>query len=368
MADFRFENIASDGAARAGLLRTPHGDVPTPTFMAVGTQGTVKSLSPDQVRSTGTGIVLANAYHLMIRPGHDVVTAAGGLARWTGWKGPTLTDSGGYQLFSLADLAKVSDDGVRFRSHVDGSPLFLSPEDAIAVQNSLGADIIMPLDDCIGFPVERYRADQSVKRTLLWASRSWAAHKRADQALFGIVQGSTFLDLRRYCAEALVEIGFPGYAIGGVSVGEGTALIREVVGATTRWLPPDRPRYLMGVGPPEDIIESVAAGIDMFDCVVPTRNGRNGAAFTASGVLKVKNAACSRDSSPIEPGCDCYACANFSRSYIRHLFNAGEILAMTLVSIHNLQYFARLLDGARLAIIDGRFDAYRRETLDAYGC
>lgn len=360
---FEFELVARDGAARAGILKTPRGDVKTPTFMPVGTQGTVKCLSPDQVRSSGAGIVLANAYHLMIRPGADVVEKAGGVQRWSGWAGPMLSDSGGYQLFSLAALAKVSDEGVEFRSHVDGAALFMSPEDAIRVQNSIGADIIMPLDDCVGFPVERYRAEESVRRTLSWAKRSKAAHTRGAQALFGIVQGSTFHDLRQRCAEGLAEMDFPGYAIGGVSVGEGTALIREIVEATGGRLPAARPRYLMGVGPPKDLVASVGAGVDMFDCVVPTRNGRNGWAFTAEGTVKVKNSHHARSTLPLEQGCDCYTCRNFTRSYLRHLFNAREMLGMTLVSLHNLRFFARLMEGARKAIMDGAFASFSRETL-----
>lgn len=363
MPQFAFKTVATDGNARAGILVTPHGEVPTPAFMPVGTQGTVKTLTPDQVRQTGAGVVLANAYHLMIRPGVDVVAAAGGIQKWSGWNGPMLTDSGGYQLFSLAELARISDEGVKFRSHVDGKKLFMSPEEAIRVQNLIGADIIMPFDDCVGFPVERFRAEESVARTLLWAKRSKAAHRRDDQALFAIVQGSTYLDLRQRCAEELVALDFPGYAVGGVSVGEGTTLIREVVEATTEWLPTQMPRYLMGVGPPEDMLRAVAAGVDMFDCVVPTRNGRNGWAFTAGGILKVKNSPYARDTAPLEDGCDCYTCRNFTRSYLRHLFKAGEILGMTLVSLHNLRYFARVMEGAREAVIKGDFSRYMREAL-----
>lgn len=365
MSGFAFELEAVDGNARAGAMITPHGAVPTPVFMPVGTQGTVKCMTAEEVRSTGASIILANAYHLMLRPGVQVVANAGGLQGWTGWNAPVLTDSGGYQLFSLAELAKVSDDGVSFRSHIDGTALFLSPADVIGVQNQLGADIIMPLDDCVGFPVERFRAEQSVRRTVDWGRESSRAHKRPDQALFGIVQGSTYGDLRRRCAEELAGVGFAGYAIGGVSVGEGTALIREVVEATVRWLPADRPRYLMGVGPPEDLLAAVAAGVDMFDCVVPTRNGRNGWAFTAGGTVKVKNSAHARSGEPLEAGCDCYTCRNFPRSYLRHLFNAGEILGMTLVSLHNLRYFARLMEGARAAITEGRFTEYARQSLEA---
>lgn len=302
-----FDVVSTDGAARAGVLRTAHGDVPTPVFMPVGTQGTVKCLTPEQVRSAGATIVLANAYHLMIRPGADVVAQGGGIQKWSGWNGPVLTDSGGFQLFSLSELAKISDEGVHFRSHVDGSKLFMSPEASIDVQNRIGSDIIMPLDDCVGFPVERYRAEESVRRTLLWAERCKAAHRREDQALFGIVQGATFADLRRKSAEGLVALDFPGYAIGGVSVGEGTALMREAVETTSGFLPADKPRYLMGMGLPSDILDAVASGIDMFDCVIPTRNGRNSWAFTFGGVVRLKNSAHARDTRPIEDSCDCYA-------------------------------------------------------------
>ena len=350
---------AADGRARAGVLSTPHGDVPTPVFMPVGTQGTVKCLTQDQLHSTGASILLANAYHLMLRPGARVVAEAGGLQAWSGWRAPMLTDSGGYQLFSLARLAEVRDEGVIFRSHIDGSQIFLSPEDVIKVQNLLGADIIMPLDDCVGFPAARGRAAESARRTTLWARRSLDAHRSDEQALFGIVQGSTFADLRRESAHELAVLDLPGYAIGGVSVGEGADLIREVVDLTVACLPPERPRYLMGVGLPGDLVDAVAAGVDMFDCVVPTRNGRNGWAFTFSGLVRVKNSPYARDSAPIEDGCDCYACRNCTRSYIRHLFNAGEFSGMTLVSIHNLRFYMRLLEGAREAILRGCFESYR---------
>ncbi len=364
---FEFELTATEGAARAGVLSTPHGQVKTPTFMPVGTQGSVKCLSPGQVRRSGAGIVLANAYHLMIRPGAEVVAGCGGIQDWCGWRGPMLTDSGGYQLFSLAELARVSDEGVEFRSHIDGAPIFMSPEDAIGVQKLIGADIIMPLDDCVGFPIERRRAEKSVARTLLWARRSKAAHAGGSQALFAIVQGGTYHDLRRESAEGLVELDLAGYAVGGVSVGEGTSLIREIVEATVPYLPPQRPRYLMGVGPPEDLLFAVAAGIDMFDCVMPTRNGRNGWAFTADGIVKVKNSLHARECVPLEEGCDCYTCVNFTRSYLRHLFNAGEMLGMTLVSLHNLRFFARLMEGARDAITRGAFGAYSRAALGRLG-
>ena len=366
MPAIAFAITATDANARVGVITTPHGDVPTPAFMPVGTQGTVKCLTPHQVRSTGAAMVLANAYHLMIRPGAETVSAAGGLQTWSGWRGPMLTDSGGYQLFSLAELAKVSDDGVKFRSHVDGSAFFLSPEDVIHIQNLLGADIMMPLDDCVGFPIERYRAAESVRRTLLWARRCLDVHSSPTQALFGIVQGGTYADLRRECAAGITDLGLDGYAIGGVSVGEGTQLIREVVEETVGLLPAEKPRYLMGVGLPADVLSAVADGVDMFDCVIPTRNGRNGWAFTFAGLVRVKNSRYARDAAPIEPGCDCYACANFTRSYIRHLFNAGELTGMTLVSMHNLRFYARLLEGARDAIRAGRFDAYRASLAGAF--
>ena len=359
MSAITFRIDGTDGSARAGCISTPHGDVPTPAFMPVGTQGAVKCLTADAVRSAGARLLLANAYHLMLRPGAETIASARGLQEWSGWRAPMLTDSGGYQLFSLAELARVSDDGVKFRSHIDGSPLFLSPQECVRVQNLLGADIIMPLDDCVGFPVERYRAEESVRRTSLWARRSRDAHARRDQALFGIVQGGTYADLRRRSAEELVALDLPGYAVGGVSVGEGADLIREMTSSTVALLPSDRPRYLMGVGLPLDVLDAVACGVDMFDCVIPTRNGRNGWAFTLSGLLRVKNSRYSRDDSPIEPGCDCFACRNHSRSYIRHLFNAGEIAGMSLVSLHNLRFYMRLVEGAREAIKSGRFAQYR---------
>jgi queuine tRNA-ribosyltransferase len=362
---FSFRIISTDGAARAGVISTPHGEVPTPAFMPVGTQGTVKCLTPDQVRSTGAAIVLANAYHLMVRPGSATVAEGGGIQEWSGWRGPVLTDSGGFQLFSLADLAKITDKGVHFRSHVDGSKLFVSPEESIRVQNQIGSDIMMPLDDCVGFPVERYRAEESVRRTLAWAARCKAANCREDQALFGIVQGATFPDLRRESAEGLVALDFDGYSIGGVSVGEGTVLMREAVEATVPFLPTGKPRYLMGVGLPMDILDAVYAGVDMFDCVIPTRNGRNGWAFTFKGTVKLRNSRYARDKSPIEEGCDCYACANFTRSYLRHLFYAKEILGMTLVSLHNLRFYSRLVTGAREAIAAGRFESYRRSVAES---
>jgi len=366
LAALGFVVTSKDGKARSGVISTAHGEVKTPAFMPVGTQGTVKCLTAEQVRSTGIEMLLANAYHLMIRPGADVVSAAGGLQEWSGWRGPMLTDSGGYQLFSLADLAEVSDEGVRFRSHVDGARLFVSPEEAMGVQNLLGADIIMPLDDCVGFPAERYRAAESVRRTLLWARRSKESHARDDQALFGIVQGSTFPDLRRESALGLGDLDLPGYAIGGISVGEGTRLMRDMVEATVGHLPVEKPRYLMGVGLPVDILEAIGAGVDMFDCVIPTRNGRNGWAFTFSGLVRVKNSQYSGDTRPIEAECDCYTCRNFPRSYVRHLFNAGELSGMTLVSIHNLRFYAKLVEGARGAIAGGESKTYRARVAQAY--
>ncbi len=362
---FKVDSVS--GSARAGLVVTPHGAVETPTFMPVGTQGTVKCLTPLQVREVGSGIVLANTYHLMLRPGAEIVANAGGLQKWSGWGGPMLTDSGGYQVFSLSELAEISDEGVRFRSHIDGKALFLSPEEAIKIQNQLGADIIMQLDDCVGYPAERYRVNESIRRTADWARRSIDAHSRKDQALFGIVQGSTYKDLRRESALGLADLDLPGYAIGGVSVGEGSALIREVVGATVELLPEEKPRYLMGVGPPVDVLDAVADGIDMFDCVVPTRNGRNGWAFTFKGLVKVKNSVHAAAEDPIEEDCDCYTCRGFSRSYIRHLFKAGEMLGMTLVSLHNLRFYARLMEKARDAIRAGEYEAYRREVSGAFG-
>jgi len=365
---FAFEVTATDGrsGARRGRITTPHGEVKTPAFMPVGTQATVKAAAPAQVGETGTEMLLCNAFHLTLRPGEKLVERLGGLHRFMGWNGGILTDSGGYQVFSLSELRDVTEDGVEFRSPVDGSLLFMSPERATEIQNALGADVIVAFDECVEYPCERGYAKAAMERTLAWAERCKNAHAREDQALFAVVQGSVFEDLRKSCARELVRIGFDGYAIGGLSVGEGPTLMMEALEYSAGELPQDKPRYLMGVGPPSDILEAVQRGVDMFDCVLPTRNGRNGYAFTWDGVVRLRNRRHREDASPIDGTCDCSACKNFSRGYIRHLFNAGEILGLTLVSLHNIRFFQRLMEGIREAIEGRCFLEFKEEFLARY--
>jgi queuine tRNA-ribosyltransferase len=365
----RFSTLAQDSssAARAGLLETVHGSVPTPAFMPVGTQATVKGLTPDQIRGTGTQMLLANAYHLALRPGEDEVAALGGLHSFMGWHGPILTDSGGFQVFSLSDRSRVTDHGVTFRSHLDGSLLELSPERAMAIQEKLGADVAMCLDHCPRLPAAKEEIAAAVNRTVGWAERCKAAHTRADQALFGIVQGGHHADLRSSCAGAIVAQDFDGYAIGGVSVGEGRGLVRQALEVTTHLLPDDRPRYLMGVGRPQDILDAVATGVDLFDCVMPTRNGRNATCFSEKGYVRLRNASHRGDSRPIDESCACLACRDFSRSYLRHLFLAKEMLGPILATIHNLTFLHRLTSRIREAIVEGRFVQLRLEVLEALG-
>jgi len=365
----RFETIARDAAtrARSGILHTPHGPVETPAFMPVGTQATVKGITPDQLRATGSTMILANTYHLALRPGDEEVAAMGGLHSFMAWDGPILTDSGGFQVFSLAARAKITEAGASFRSHLDGRLLDLTPERAVAIQENLGADVAMCLDVCPALPASKEAIASAVDRTVRWAARCKEAHARPDQALFGIVQGGSHEDLRAGCAEALIALDFDGYAVGGVSVGEGRDQVRLALEVTTHRLPEDRPRYLMGVGRPQDILDAIATGIDLFDCVLPTRNGRNATCLTAAGTVKFRNAGHRRDPRPIEEGCDCLACLHFSRSYLRHLFIAGEMLGPILASIHNLRYLQRLTARARAAIRAGRFVQLRSEVLEALG-
>ena len=357
---FHFEVVAQDpgSKARVGRLHTPHGVVETPVFMPVGTQGTAKALTPRQLAEAGVQMLLANSFHLHLRPGAEVVARLGGLHRFAGWSQPMLTDSGGYQVFSLADLVEVSDRGVTFASPVDGRRVALTPEDVIAVENLLGADIIMPLDECVGYPVEESVARRAAERTVRWAERSLQGQKRRDQALFGIVQGSVFAGLRRWCTEELVALDFPGYAVGGVSVGEGTQLLREMTALVLSLLPQEKPRYVMGIGPPEDLLWAVGMGADMFDCVLPTRNGRTGYAFTSEGIVRIRNRVHATSKEPLDPKCNCYACRNFTRGYLRHLFQVGEILGLTLLSLNNVQYFCGVMAGAREAIRRGEFRAF----------
>ena len=365
----RFETLSRDpgSAARVGRLETPHGAVETPVFMPVGTQATVKGLTPEQVRSTGSTMVLANTYHLALRPGEDVVKSLGGLHAFMGWDGPILTDSGGFQVFSMSDRTKMSENGVVFHSHLDGRRIELTPESATRIQQDLGADVAMCFDHCPALPASKEQVADAVGRTIRWATRCKAAHTRPDQALFGIVQGGAHVDLRAECAEALVSLDFDGYAVGGVSVGESREQVRLALEVTTHLLPDDRPRYLMGVGRPQDILDAVATGIDMFDCVLPTRNGRNATCLTDLGPVKLRNAAHKRDPGPIEAGCECPACRTFSRAYLRHLFLAKEMLGPILASLHNVFYLQRLTRRIREAITAGRFVQLRADLLEASG-
>jgi queuine tRNA-ribosyltransferase len=359
-ASVTFTVTSTCGTARRGLIHTPHGQVETPAFMPIGTRAAVKGLSPAQLLDTGSQILLANTYHLLLRPGAPVVAQLGGLHRLMGWPRALLTDSGGYQVFSLAELRRVDDDGVDFRSHIDGALVRLTPESAIEIQNQLGADIIMVLDECPALPAEPAVLRAAVRRTVAWARQSRAAHRRADQALFGIVQGGLDLDLRRACLEQLVEIGFDGYALGGLSVGEPLEQMHALVETLAPELPADRPRYLMGVGTPRDLVTAVAAGLDQFDCVLPTRNGRKGYAFTSLGARRLRNACHTLSDEPLDPACDCYTCRSFSRGYLRHLFMSAEVLGGTLVSLHNVHFYQALMRQMRDAISAGTFGSWRR--------
>jgi queuine tRNA-ribosyltransferase len=365
----KFELLATDGAARAGRLTTASGVVETPIFMPVGTHAAVKALGPDDLRAAGAQIVLANTYHLFLRPGHDLVRELGGLHRFMGWDRAILTDSGGFQVFSLSKLRKITDAGVEFRSPVDGSTHFLSPEVAVEVQQALGADIIHTLDECLAYPVLRADAERSLELTLRWAERSKAAHagpRHAGQALFGIVQGGVDADLRRQAARATVAIGFDGYAIGGMAVGEPKPAMYDLTELVASLLPVDQPRYLMGVGKPEDLVHSVARGVDMFDCVLPTRNARNGQVFTPDGPLTLKQARFARDPAPLDAECGCYACRGFSRAYLRHLFMAGELLSYRLLTLHNVTFFLRLAREMRASIVAGGFRVFRERFFARY--
>jgi queuine tRNA-ribosyltransferase len=351
----------SQTGARVGRIYTPHGVFDTPMFMPVGTQATVKAVSPDELKAMGAGIILSNTYHLYLRPGADLVAEAGGLHKFMKWDGGILTDSGGFQVFSLGPLRKITEEGVSFRSHIDGSKHFLSPEKAIEVQMALGADIIMAFDECVPYPAEFEYARASTERTTRWAERCQKAHTRKDQALFGIVQGGMYKELRTKSAQDLVKMDFPGYAVGGLSVGEPKHLMYEMLEHTVPQLPQTKPRYLMGVGTPDCLVEGVMHGIDMFDCVFPTRVARNGTAMTGKGRLVVKNAQFARDFRPIDPDCDCYTCRNFSRAYIRHLLKTEEIFGLRLTTIHNLHFLIHFMKKMRQAILEDRFVSFRQE-------
>jgi queuine tRNA-ribosyltransferase len=365
---FRWESTAQDGAARAGMLHTAHGAVPTPTFMPVGTAGTVKAMTADAVRSTGAGFVLGNTYHLMLRPGAERVASLGGLHRFMDWPGPILTDSGGFQVMSLGALRTLDEGGVTFRSHIDGAKHRLTPERAVEIQHLLDATVSMVLDECTPFPATREQAEASMALSMRWAARSRTAFAPRDgYALFGIVQGGVYPELRERSAAALLDIGFEGYAVGGLAVGEGQAAMFDVLDFTLPHLPEAAPRYLMGVGTPDDLLGAVARGVDMFDCVMPTRAGRTGRAFTSRGVLNMRNARHAGDDAPIDPACACPACTRHSRAYLHHLFKASEMLGPMLLTWHNLTYYQALMRGMRAAIAEGRLAAHAAEVRAGWG-
>jgi queuine tRNA-ribosyltransferase len=363
-----FALLATDPAskARRARLTTAHGVIETPTFMPVGTQGSVKGVSPGELRQLEAQIILGNTYHLFVRPGIDVIRHFGGLRCFMNWDGPILTDSGGYQIFSLAGLRKITEEGVHFQNHLDGTPTFISPESAMEIQATLGSDIAMVLDECPPYPCEHEYAARSLELTIRWAKRCRAVARPPDQLLFGIAQGGTFEDLRRASAEATVQIGFDGYAIGGVSVGETESEMMQAVEWVEPFLPNDKPRYAMGLGTPPQLLDLIARGVDMFDCVLPTRLARNGTAFTAGGTLNLKNAEFTLQKGPIEESCTCPACRDFTRGYLRHLIKAEEILGLRLVTLHNLHFYLALMKRARLAIEAGAFGNLRREFVQGY--
>ncbi|MDZ7344292.1 MAG: tRNA guanosine(34) transglycosylase Tgt, partial [candidate division KSB1 bacterium] len=358
--------------ARCGKIITAHGEILTPVFMPVGTQGTVKTLSPQELEEVGAQIILGNTYHLYLRPGEALIRQAGGLHKFAVWRRPILTDSGGYQVFSLSALRKIHENGVRFQSHIDGSYHEFTPQSVIRTQRALGSDIMMVLDECPPYSAEKHYVAESTVLTTRWAERCRREWQQTsplygyEQALFGIVQGGTFVDLRRQSCEQLVGLDFPGYAIGGLAVGEPKTAMFEMVALCNQWLPENKPRYLMGVGKPEDLVEAVSLGVDMFDCVIPTRNGRKGQVFTAAGPMNLTNAIFREDFAPIEQACDCYACRTFSRAYLRHLFQAQEILAMRLGSLHNLRFYHRLMEQMRRAITDGTFTKWKKAFFEKY--
>lgn len=373
MADTPFFHLKSrDQSARRGQLHTAHGVVQTPTFMPVGTSGAVKALTSDDLDSIGAEIILGNTYHLYLRPGTAIIKSQGGLAAFNGWNQPTLTDSGGFQVFSLQDISKISDDGVEFQSHHDGSRHFFTPEKVMQIQHDIGADIIMAFDQCVSYPAEHSEAELGVRRTFDWAKRCVAAHAalcaedRWTIRLFGIIQGSVYPDLRTLSARQIVDLDLPGNAVGGLSVGEPKEQMEEMLAHTIQYLPQDKPRYLMGVGYPEDILMAVSYGVDMFDCVLPTRNARTGAVFTSEGQLVYRNAEYANDGRPLDPNCDCHVCKRYSRAYLRHLFNQSEITGMVLASYHSCYFYQNLMRGIRRAIEEHRFEAFRREFLARY--
>ena len=364
---FSFRIEATDGAARAAQFTTPHGVVPLPVFLPVATQATVKSLTPEDVTSLGAPMLLSNAYHLYLRPGVEVVQAMGGLHKFMGWDGPILTDSGGFQAFSMGNLTKIRDDGIVFRSHIDGSEHHIGPEDAVAIQEELGPDVAMCFDQCIAYNASESEVEKAMQRTHRWASRCRAAQSAQDrQTLFGIVQGGVFPHLRQESADYITSLDFGGYAIGGLAVGESKSQMYNVVEQVASLLPEERPRYLMGVGSPEDLVEVVGRGVDIFDCVLPTRTARNGGLFTSDGRIDIKNSRYRTDPNPVELGCDCYTCAHFTAAYLRHLFKSEELLGLRLASLHNLRFIVRLMEQMREAIKAGEYQEFRRAFLERY--
>lgn len=359
---FEITHICKQSGARTGILHTPHGDVVTPMFMPVGTAASVKFISPEELYEMKAGIILANTYHCMLRPGEDVISKAGGLHKFMNYKNPILTDSGGFQVFSLADSRKITEEGVQFRSHLDGSPLFISPEKSIEIQNKLGADIIMAFDECPPYPVTREYMEKSVARTLRWAKRCQDAHQRAgQQALFGIVQGGEFEDIRRHSAQELVKMDFEGYAIGGTSVGESNEVFYKMIDYSMIDLPKEKVKYLMGVGSTDFLLEAILRGVDMFDCVLPTRNARHGTVMTSQGRIDIKKVQYAEDFSPLDPECDCYCCKNYTKAYLRHLYRSKEGFGIRLLSIHNLRFLIKLMEDARKAINEDRFLDFKEE-------
>lgn len=365
---YELKHVCKATGARYGILHTPHGDVETPMFMPVGTAATVKGISPEELKAMNAGVVLSNTYHLWLRPGEDIVAKAGGLHRFMNYDGPMLTDSGGFQVFSLGKTRQIKEEGVHFKSILDGKSLFLSPEKAIHIQNKLGADIIMSLDECAPYPCTHEYMEDSVERTLRWAKRGKEAHQNTEnQALFGIVQGGAYTDLREHCAKELVKMDFPGYSIGGTSVGEPKDVMYQMIDDAIRFLPEDKPRYLMGVGNPIDLIEGAIRGVDMFDCVLPTRVARHGALMTSYGRVNINNEKYKEDFTPLDPNCDCYTCTHYTKAYLRHLHKADELFGKRLLSIHNVRFLLKLAEDIRDAIRHDRLDKFKEEFLDRYG-
>ena len=369
MKNFYLEILHVDKktGARYGILHTPHGDVEVPMFMPVGTLATVKTLSPEEVKQMGAGVILSNTYHLSLRPGEDIVAKAGGLHKFMNYDGPILTDSGGFQVFSLAEKREITEEGVVFRNHLDGAKVKYTPESVIGIEEKLGADIIMSFDECIPYPADYDYVKASTERTLRWAKRGLDAHKREDQALFGIVQGGDYPDLRKMCAEELVKMDFPGYSIGGTSIGEPKEVCFRMIDYAIKYLPHDKPRYLMGVGSIDYLLEGITRGVDMFDCVLPTRLARHGALMTSKGRINIKDAKYKEDFTPLDDECDCPACKNYTRAYLRHLYVCDETYGKRLLSLHNIRFLIRLMEQARQAIKEDRFEEFKNEVYEKFG-